>query len=324
MALRSQRELQAWVKMGTEVKISVLIITYNHERYIAQALDSVLNQKMDFGYEIVIGDDCSTDGTQAIVSEYQKKCPGKIKLLLAEKNLGPTRNFIKTYRACGGQYVALLEGDDYWISPGKLQQQVDFLESHPEFVLCFTNSRIVNEYGEVIKDSRLDEDRRRNLTQTDIISGLVPPTNTVVFRNNIVTEIPDIFFTAVNGDIMFFSMLAEYGNAAYIDEFTGDYRVHDSGTWSNKSAFYMLKNNLNARLVLLTCFPKYKDILLPSVNGYYSELLLHYIKTRSLINIFLVAYRAFVTNLKFLNFGFLRILAHIFSKILSGKISTTS
>lgn len=305
------------------MKLSVLIITYNQERYIAQALDSVLAQRTDFDFEIVVGDDGSTDKTREILRDYQGRYPGKIRLLLPENNTGATRNFINTYRACRGQFVAILEGDDYWTSPGKLQLQVDFLESHPEFALCFTNSRIVNENGEVIKESRLEEDRRKNLTQIDIIAGLVPPTNTVVFRNNIVTEIPDIFYTAVNGDIMFFSMLAGHGNAAYIDEFTGDYRVHDSGTWSNKPAFYMLKNNLNARLALLTCFPKYKDILLPFVNGYYSELLLHYIRTRSLINIFLVAYRAFVTNLKFLNFGFLRILAHIFLKILSGKISTT-
>lgn len=296
------------------MKLSVLIITYNHEKYIAQALDSVLAQKTDFDFEIVIGDDGSTDKTRDILRDYQGRYPGKIRLLLPENNSGATRNFIKTYRACRGQYAAILEGDDYWTSPGKLQLQVEFLESHPEFALCFTNSRIVNEYGETIKESRLDEDRQKNLTQADIISGLVPPTNTVVFRNGLVTEIPEVFYEAVNGDIFFFSMLAKHGAAGYIDEVTGDYRVHVGGSWAKKPEVYLISNNLKVRLALLECFPKFKDILLPSINHFYSELLVHYLKIKSPLKVFSVFVSFALTDLKFLNFGFLKYLVIVFRK----------
>lgn len=289
------------------MKLSVLIITFNHERYIAQALDSVLSQQTAFDFEVVIGDDCSTDGTRAIISDYQKRHPEKIRLLPAEKNLGPTRNFIKTYKACKGQYIALLEGDDFWTSEVKLQKQADYLDAHESFVLCFMDSSVVNEDGKVTKESRLEENRKRDLVQMDIVSGLVPPTNTVVFRNNVVNEIPDVFYTAVNGDILFFSLLAEYGDAGYIDEAAGAYRMHGGGSWSAKSDAYLLTNNLKVRLALLEFFPKYKSILLPLVNSYYTELLVCHFKSRSPVRFISTALQFVLTDIKFLNFGFLRI-----------------
>jgi glycosyltransferase involved in cell wall biosynthesis len=288
------------------MKLSVLIITFNHERYIAQALDSVMSQQTAFDFEVVVGDDCSTDGTRAIISEYQKRHPERIRLLPAEKNLGPTRNFIKTYKACKGRYIALLEGDDFWTSNVKLQKQVDYLDAHERFVLCFMNSSVVNEDGQVTKESRLEEDRKRDLSQKDIVSGLVPPTNTVVFRNNVVNEIPEVFFTAVNGDILFFSMLAEYGDAGYIDEAAGAYRIHGVGSWSARSDAFLLTNNLKVRLALLEFFPKYKGILLPLVNSYFTELLNYHVKRRSPVKFIYIALQFVLTDIKFLNFGFLK------------------
>lgn len=291
------------------MKLSVLVITYNHERYIAQALESILSQKTGFDYEIVIGEDCSTDRTRTILLDYQRKYPERIKLLLAEENSGATRNFIRTYEACRGEYVALLEGDDLWTSPDKLQEQVDFLDNHAGFVMCFTNSRIVNENGDIIKEDRL-ESRAKNLSQSDIISGLVPPTNTVVFRNHVLTEIPEIFYTAANGDMFFFSMLTGYGDAGYIDKNTGNYRIHGGGIWSRKSESYYLVNNLKVRLALLNYFPKHKQVLLPVINSYYSELLMHYSRNRS-IRILPLYFRLVLTDLKFLDFGFIYILVHL-------------
>ena len=90
------------------IKASVLMVTYNHQEFIAQALDSVLMQEVDFEYEIIIGEDCSTDNTRQIVIDYQRKYPDKIRLLLPEVNLGAHENFIATYKACNGKYIALL------------------------------------------------------------------------------------------------------------------------------------------------------------------------------------------------------------------------
>ncbi|MCW5971562.1 MAG: glycosyltransferase [Blastocatellales bacterium] len=114
------------------MKVSVLLMTYNHQRFIAQAIDSALTQRTDFAYEIVIGDDFSTDATREIAIEYQQKYPERIRLVLPPQNLGFDGNliFIETLRAGRGEFVALLDGDDYWSSADKLQRQVDFLEAH--------------------------------------------------------------------------------------------------------------------------------------------------------------------------------------------------
>src|SRR3712207_1086613 len=106
--------------MVFSMKVSVLMLAYNHEKFIAQALDSALMQQVNFDYEIVIGEDCSTDNTRDILIRYQKEYPHRIRLLLPEKNLGMHDNLIQTFKACRGDYIAFLEGDDYWTSPNKL------------------------------------------------------------------------------------------------------------------------------------------------------------------------------------------------------------
>lgn len=130
------------------MKVSVLMLAYNHAQYIAQAVDSVLMQQVDFDYEIVIGEDCATDNTRDILIRYQQENPEKIRLLLPEKNLGMHDNLIQTFKAChGSSYIALLEGDDYWTSPDKLQKQVDFLDAHADYTLCFHNALILHQDG---------------------------------------------------------------------------------------------------------------------------------------------------------------------------------
>lgn len=115
------------------------MITYNHAPYIAQAIEGVVQQKTTSPFELVIGEDCSTDGTREIVFEYQKKYPDIIRVITSDKNIGATRNGLRTVKACQGKYIAFCEGDDYWHHPHKLQKQVDYLESHPECGLVFTD-----------------------------------------------------------------------------------------------------------------------------------------------------------------------------------------
>ncbi|MCR4890730.1 MAG: glycosyltransferase [Lachnospiraceae bacterium] len=131
------------------VKLSVVFITYNHEPYLRESLDSVLMQQTDFPFEIVVGEDCSTDGTRDILREYAGKYPGKFRLLFRKKNLGRTTlNVYLTAMACRGKYLAFLEGDDYWTDPKKLQKQVDFLDSHPDYMGTTASFRLINEKGE--------------------------------------------------------------------------------------------------------------------------------------------------------------------------------
>lgn len=117
--------------------VSVCMITYNHEAFISQSIEGVLMQKTNFAFELIIGEDCSTDKTREICFKYKEKYPQKITLLLPESNLGMTKNFISSLNVAAGKYIALCEGDDYWTDPYKLQKQVDFLESNSEYSCCF-------------------------------------------------------------------------------------------------------------------------------------------------------------------------------------------
>ena len=154
------------------MKVSVLITTYNQEDFIAQAVGSALMQTVDFPYEIVIGEDASTDQTREIVLRFQQKYPDKLRVLLrdaadAERDraagLGGKGSFVNCLAACKGQYVALLDGDDYWSSSHKLQKQVDFLDQHPDFAISFHNAKAIIDDGtkEFVRYSRAANSIRR-------------------------------------------------------------------------------------------------------------------------------------------------------------------
>lgn len=121
--------------------VSICCITYNHERFISQCLDGFLTQNVDFLFEIVISDDCSTDNTKKIIDTYISKYPAIFKDVSPSKNLGSTKNFYHVLEKASGKYIAYCEGDDYWIDENKLQMQVDFLETNPEYGICYTKAK---------------------------------------------------------------------------------------------------------------------------------------------------------------------------------------
>jgi glycosyltransferase involved in cell wall biosynthesis len=137
------------------MKLSVAILTYNQEKYIRQCLDSVLMQKVGLEYEIVVGDDASSDGTQDVLQEYAAKCSGKFVLLLSERNEGISKNYKKVLSACKGEYIALCEGDDFWTDAHKLQTQVNFLEKHPGYGFVGTYNTLLFPDG-TVKDDPYD------------------------------------------------------------------------------------------------------------------------------------------------------------------------
>lgn len=128
--------------------VSVMLLTFNHEKYIRECLDSILAQKVGFKYEVVVGDDASSDQTQQVLKEYEDKFPDVFKLILRGKNIGATHNLYDTLMHCKGKYIAGLEGDDYWLDENKLQLQFDFLEAHPEFIGCSHKVKMVDELGQ--------------------------------------------------------------------------------------------------------------------------------------------------------------------------------
>jgi glycosyltransferase involved in cell wall biosynthesis len=125
------------------MKVSVIVMIHNHEGFIEKALDSVLMQQTAFDYEILVSEDFSTDGTREIVLGYQRRFPEKFRLLLSEKNIRSNAVVTRCINAARAEYVALLDGDDYWTIPDKLQKQADFLDRHPECSMCFHNAQVI-------------------------------------------------------------------------------------------------------------------------------------------------------------------------------------
>lgn len=134
-------------KLVKKPLVSVGVFTYNQEQYIEQCLNSILSQKTDFDYEIIIGEDCGTDKTRAICIDYQNRYPEKIKLLLHDENHGMLTNFSEVCKLMRGRYMADMDGDDYWVDDHKLQKQVDFMEQHPEYGVCFTAGYVLTPNG---------------------------------------------------------------------------------------------------------------------------------------------------------------------------------
>lgn len=217
--------------MNDRILCSVLMITYNHEKYIAQAIDSVLMQKTNFDFEIVIGEDCSTDRTREIVLEYKAKHPDKIKLLLQEKNVGMMQNFIDTLNACKGKYIAMLEGDDYWTDQYKLKKQVDILEAHPEYSMCFTARNVVDSDNKFLREEHYPD---KIYTTKDVVEGFIPSTQTIVLRNY--QDLHKFLYQNHNhpsGDRLITYYCSLLGNIYYLDEITATYRDSGTGVWSS-------------------------------------------------------------------------------------------
>ncbi|MFB0583474.1 glycosyltransferase [bacterium 19CA06SA08-2] len=128
--------------MSSEIKVSVCVVTYNQEKYIAECLQSLVDQVTDFPFEIIVGEDCSTDRTREIVLEYQKKYPGIIKSLLHVKNVGLVENIVATYKQAKGKYIAHMDGDDLAL-PGKLQVQADVLDENSDCVICSHDMKLI-------------------------------------------------------------------------------------------------------------------------------------------------------------------------------------
>lgn len=225
------------------MKVSVWMSAYNHEKFIGDCLDSVLSQKTNFDFDIILGEDCSTDNTREIVLSYEKKHPGKIKLFLPEKNIGMMKMDVETWKLCTGEYIALLNGDDYWIDDHKLQTQVDFLESNSDTVMCFHKAKVINENTGYIFETVFPESGD-TMTVEALLNGYNPiMTPTVMFRN--VITFPDWYENLPYGDMPTYFLLAQKGKIRYIDKLMSVYRIHSSGQWQGEHAEKNLLKDLH-------------------------------------------------------------------------------
>jgi glycosyltransferase involved in cell wall biosynthesis len=215
-------------------KVSVLITTYNHAPHIGQAIQSAVEQKTDFPYEILVGEDCSTDNTREIAVSWQTEYPEKVRCVLHERNLGGHGNFSTLLKQAKGQYVAWVEGDDYWTSPGKLQKQADFLDNHPEIALCFHPVTIVYEDEPGRKPDISNANQPPIVTVDNLCMGNYIHTASCMFRSGLVPELPGWIYGLPLGDWPLFLMIGKYGNIGFIDEVMAVYRIHQRGTWAKR------------------------------------------------------------------------------------------
>lgn len=248
------------------MKVSVYLLTYNHSSYIHQAIESVLCQK-NVEFELVIGDDYSTDGTREICKNYERRYPKCVRLLPNSEKLGMMRNAIRTLEACKGEYIALLEGDDYWIDDYKLQEQVEFLEQNKNYSLVFHRAKVLK--GDVNQISLPDYypvyKPKERTTLTDILQENFMATSTVVFRNNLRGSVPAWFSRMPIGDWPLHILNAQYGDIAYLDRVMSVYRIHQGGVWTNQMK--TLEGELKAALQILEMYAVLdKEICLSSYN----------------------------------------------------------
>lgn len=252
---RTETEITSTWKTLHPPLVSVACITYNHETCIRDALEGFLMQVTDFPFEVIIGEDCSTDGTLHIVEEYRKRYPGIIKLLPSSKNLGIAGNFIRTVNAAKGEYIACCEGDDYWIDRAKLQQQVEFLETHNEFSMTAHRVHVVDNTKHGVRYTLYDTFPKCVFTTEDILAKHCIPTLSLVFRANRL-HFPDWYHSCRSLDIAMELILSLSGPGEFFPREMGVYRHHDGGITKRRKNE---KEILYKSLYLFRSFDRYSN-----------------------------------------------------------------
>jgi glycosyltransferase involved in cell wall biosynthesis len=248
------------------LKVSVVLLAYNQEKFIEQAIYSILMQKTKFNFEILIAEDFSTDNTRNIVLEFQKKYPDKIGVLLPDRNLNSNKYFLQVLQMARGEYIALLDGDDFWTSPHKLQKQVDFLENHNECVICCHNVEIFKEENPNEVNYFNPPNQKKISSINDLWQGNFIATCSVLFRAKLVNKIPDWYDNAQYGDWELHLVNAQHGKIGYINEVMGKYRMHSGGIWSSLKESQQIHDCIRCYKSLNKNFDyKYLKVIKPNI-----------------------------------------------------------
>ncbi len=227
------------------------MITYNHEPFIEQAINSILMQKTDFLFNLVIGEDCSTDKTLNKIKPYEKNCQGRIRLIHSDQNIGMLPNLIRSLNACIGKYTAICEGDDYWTDPLKLQKQIYFLEANPEYGLVSSDIILIDRDGKRLSDNKMVISQRQkrksdadffDLLDTNLVNTLTVCARTDLLKglaNRIVEK--NLWFVI---DYWLWLNIAIDYKIKIFDYKTAAYRVHPSSIGHKKAFFETRIDNI--------------------------------------------------------------------------------
>jgi glycosyltransferase involved in cell wall biosynthesis len=237
--------------------VRVLMITYNHVRYVEQAVRSVMMQETTFPFHLVVLDDCSTDGTQDVLHELATLWPGRMRVELGVVNRNDNRSFVREFEQTQARYVAWLDGDDYWTATDKLQRQVEFMEVHPECPLSFHDVLVRHEDGSR-EPYRMSGSNDVEFTDLESLWLHVPVAACAsMLRKGVVTRFPGWFDSVLLADWALYILHAMHGPVGYFPAVMGVYRVHSAGLWTSMPAtaqyevsidfLRMMKAELDAR-----------------------------------------------------------------------------
>lgn len=226
--------------------VTVVLMTYNHEKWIEQAIDGILLQEADFPIEVVILEDCSTDRTQEIIRDKIAAAarPGMFKPRFAERNENSNGTWLRTLREAASPYVINMDGDDYWTAPDKLSKQVRFMEEHPECALCFHNVRILNEKkpgGRAFNTN--PPDQKDTSTLEEMLESNFVPTCSAMFAKRLVDPFPAWLDTVQWLDWSLCIHAASRGTVRYLSDVMAVYRIHGAGYWSGMSEIEQCERN---------------------------------------------------------------------------------
>jgi glycosyltransferase involved in cell wall biosynthesis len=230
------------------MRVSVLLTSFEHERYVAQSLDSVLAQE-GVEFELLVSDDASSDGTRAVIERYAREHPDVIRTLLPERNMGNGGKaiFAELMDRARGDLLAVLDADDYWTDPDKLRRQVAYLDEHPEASMCFHDVLCVHESGDSPDSPYNGPGQPADVTLAQLFDRCVPASCSVVMRRDTVLPLPPWYFELPWGDWPLYLLAARHGAVRFLPELMAVYRIHDGGMYrglsrlaalEQRSAFY--------------------------------------------------------------------------------------
>jgi len=253
-------------------KVSAFVLTHDHAAWIGAAIESAVAQRPPFEFEVLVADDFSSDGTREIVREYERRHPELVRTFLPERNLGVEGIWLEAARRCRGEYIALLDGDDYWTGAEKLTRQAALLDAHPEWVSCFHRATLFDEEGRFGPRQATPDFDRNEFELEDLLRANFVPYLTVMFRRRALEAVPAWGFSYLWYDWLFHIACARQGKLGFLDADLATYRVHSGGNWSSRDRVFQLEQDLRVYERLARELPTRRGLISRAVEYRHCQL----------------------------------------------------